>query len=166
MQSANSIKPGYGNIDISHTSNNPYKDFMGLDAKQWTGNEIFDVKLINRFQSMISKTGAVGDFAKRHKIPTIQPDTVSEANALYSSVKKAIPFRNELGGAKTSEWLDEIINFLGNKSNRDYYSKKIKIKDFAEVKPFQTLPYNALTSKKRNEIREIHSNHSCLIPKF
>jgi TP901 family phage tail tape measure protein len=154
MQSANSIKPGYGNIDISHTSNNPYKDFMGLDAKQWTGNEIFDVKLINRFQSMISKTGAVGDFAKRHKIPTIQPDTVSEANALYSSVKKAIPFRNELGGAKTSEWLDEIINFLGNKSNRDYYSKKIKIKDFAKVKPFQTLPYNALTSKKRNEIRE------------
>ena len=153
MQSANAIKPGFGSIDISHTSSNPYRKFMGENAKQWTGNEIFDVALINRFQNMISGSGPVGKFAKKYGIPTIQPDTVSEANALYFSIKKSLPYKNELGEKQTSSWMDAVATFLGNKSNRDYYSKKIRIKDFAKVKPFQTLPYNALTSETRGQVR-------------
>ena len=153
MQSANAIKPGFGGIDISHTSSNPYMKFMGENAKQWTGNEIFDVSLINRFQNMISGSGPVGKFAKKYGIPSIQPDTVGEANALYSSVKKSLPYKNELGEKQTGSWLDAVASFLGNKSNRDYYSKKIRIKDFVDVKAFQTLPYNAFTSETRNAVR-------------
>lgn len=153
MQSANAIKPGFGGIDISHTSNNPYMKFMGENAKQWTGDEIFDVSLINRFQNMISGSGPVGKFAKKYGIPSIQPDTIGEANALYSSVKKSLPYKNELGEKQTGSWLDAVASFLGNKSNRDYYSKKIRIKDFVDVKAFQTLPYNAFTSETRNAVR-------------
>ena len=154
MASAESVKPGFGGIDISHTSNSPYKKFMGEAAKQWTGNEIFDVRLINRFQNMISESGRVGDFAKKYGIPKTHPDTVGEANALYNGVKKAIPFKGEIAGTETANWLDKVAAFLNPLNNRQYYSKKIKIKDFEKVKPFQTLHKDAFDSKTRNEIRE------------
>jgi TP901 family phage tail tape measure protein len=149
-------------LEIAHTGNNPYMNFLGEKAKNWTGNEMFEVGLINRFINFIDDdSGAVADFAQKHvgSARKKQPTTSAQATALRNGLGKAIQHSKDKGAPKGSSivnWMPRVYEFLNDPKNRNYYDKKIRIKDFdkdRKLTPIKTFD-DEISKKAKQSIRK------------